>query len=129
MSAIVSFADPFEVSDINRSYLIQLGWSRKRRKKWLRRHGITLHPNRAGGLRAFLDEADKADVCWCGCKNPYHAPIERGCGGTGIINCLCGGDFCVCHNHGEVECFGCEDCEGNFDDPDEGFDGGPGSDY
>jgi hypothetical protein len=49
--------------------------------------------------------------CWCGVKNPYYEPLPHNCGGSGIIDCLCGGDFCVCHNHSEVECPGCEDCE------------------
>lgn len=31
----------------------------------------------------------------------------------GILNCYCGGDLRLCHNHGETECFGCEDCEQN----------------
>lgn len=36
-----------------------------------------------------------------------------------MLYCICGGDFCVCHNHGEVECDGCEDCE---DDAERMFD-------
>ena len=28
---------------------------------------------------------------------------------------------CVCHNHGEVECFGCPDCEYDEDDFDEPY--------
>ena len=30
--------------------------------------------------------------------------------------CYCGGDLCVCANHGEIECMGCEDCEPEQDD-------------
>jgi hypothetical protein len=61
--------------------------------------------------------------CWCGAKNPYFAPMPAGCGGTGIAQCLCGGDTCVCHNHGEVECPGCgacgdEELDFDFDDGD-----------
>lgn len=63
--------------------------------------------------------------CWCGAKNPYFDPdiYRRGCGGSGILHCMCGGDLCVCHNHGEVECDGCPDChdhdeESFFDDDD-----------
>lgn len=53
---------------------------------------------------------DVPDVpCWCGEPHPYYAPIRRTCGGTGHVDCLCGGDFCVCHNHGEVECYGCHE--------------------
>lgn len=57
--------------------------------------------------------------CWCGVVNPYFSPIREGCGGMGYVNCICGGDFCVCHHHGEAECFGCEDCDQS--DPDEDF--------
>lgn len=53
--------------------------------------------------------------CWCGVRNPYYEPLKGSCGGLGFVECLCGGDFCVCHNHGEVQCFGCEDCEGGED--------------
>lgn len=49
--------------------------------------------------------------CWCGIKNPYFAPIPSTCGGSGTIDCRCGGDQCVCHWHGEVECLGCEECD------------------
>lgn len=56
--------------------------------------------------------------CWCGMKGKlYFAPVPAGgCGGLGTIECLCGGDLCVCHNHGEVQCPGCEECEGSDDD-------------
>lgn len=56
--------------------------------------------------------------CWCGVVDPYFAPIRGGCGGLGSLDCFCGGDLCVCHNHGEVECFGCDDCESDdrYDD-------------
>lgn len=57
--------------------------------------------------------------CWCGVENPYYAPVHENCGGMGIIDCHCGGDLCVCHNHGEVECLGCEDCQP--DDNDDGY--------
>lgn len=49
--------------------------------------------------------------CWCGETRPYYARLPSRCGGYGYINCICGGDFCVCHWHGEVECFGCPDCD------------------
>lgn len=55
--------------------------------------------------------------CWCGVGNPHYSDdLEDRCGGTGTLRCRCGGDFCVCHNHGEVDCDGCEDCD------DEGLD-------
>ena len=64
--------------------------------------------------------SEDPDVCWCGVKNPYYADVEGSCAGTGQLTCHCGGDLCVCHNHGEVECFGCPDCDdqGDFDDDD-----------
>ena len=42
--------------------------------------------------------------------------LDVGCGGTRVLDCYCGGDFCVCGNFGEVECPGCEDCDGDEDD-------------
>jgi hypothetical protein len=61
--------------------------------------------------------------CWCGVKNPYFAPVHHEtCGGTGMINCYCGGDQCVCHNHGEVECFGCAECDQSDDYDDDEYD-------
>lgn len=59
--------------------------------------------------------------CWCGAKGTYDELfdddcLERGCGGSGTLHCECGGEFCVCHHHGEVECPGCEDCEDGEDD-------------
>ena len=56
--------------------------------------------------------------CWCGVENHYYAEVGGNCGGTGMLDCHCGGDLCVCHNHGEVECFGCPGCEPD-DDRDE----------
>jgi len=59
---------------------------------------------------------DYTPPCWCGVRNPYFAPVHHEtCDGTGVLNCYCGGDQCVCHNHGEAECFGCADC-GRDDD-------------
>lgn len=68
-------------------------------------------------------EDDGLFHCWCGAVGPFDEMcdmtcLDRSCGGTGSLNCECGGDFCVCHNHGEVECPGCEDC-----DPDDDYDG------
>jgi hypothetical protein len=37
------------------------------------------------------------------------ADLEESCGGTGVLNCFCGGDFCVCGME-EMPCYGCEDC-------------------
>jgi hypothetical protein len=66
--------------------------------------------------------------CWCGDRvtDADFEPINGGCGGIGTLYCDCGGDFCVCHNHGEVQCDGCEDCDaGGFGEGDDGYD----SDY
>jgi hypothetical protein len=53
--------------------------------------------------------------CWCGERRPYYetssALLSSSCAGTGELDCLCGGDQCVCHNHGTVECPGCGMCE------------------
>lgn len=59
-----------------------------------------------------LDLFDEEITCWCGEQNPYFHEMPAGetCGGMGTLYCRCGGDQCVCHNHGEVECLGCEDC-------------------
>jgi hypothetical protein len=57
------------------------------------------------------------EQCWCGVANPYYAPEPGGnCGGLGVLECLCGGDLCVCHHHGEILCGGCDDCESEDDD-------------
>lgn len=59
-------------------------------------------------------------TCWCGATGTYEElfcdDLGEGCGGLGFIDCHCGGDLCVCHNHGEIECPGCDDCEGDEDD-------------
>jgi hypothetical protein len=59
---------------------------------------------------------DTIITCWCGVKGTYDqlfddSFLESFCGGTGEVSCYCGGDLCVCHNHGSVECPGCPDCE------------------
>lgn len=57
--------------------------------------------------------------CWCGAEGTYEQLFDDAerCGGSGM--CLCGGDNCVCHNHGE--CGGCADCEGTYDDEQDGL--------
>ena len=42
--------------------------------------------------------------------------LEEGCGGTGFLNCFCGGDLCVCDLNGVVECDSCEDCDFDYRD-------------
>lgn len=43
----------------------------------------------------YEDEDEDADYC------------DR-CGNEGIIPCRCGGDFCICMNHGEAPCPDCD---------------------
>lgn len=45
--------------------------------------------------------------------------LDQRCGGTGYLNCYCGGDLCICGNFGEVECLGCPDCKYEFEDREE----------
>lgn len=60
------------------------------------------------------DDDDEPFRCHCGeliteedCER-----IDGPCGGLGTLHCDCGGDsLCICHNHFEVECPGCEDCD------------------
>ena len=68
-------------------------------------------------------------TCWCGARGTADElfaddPYLDTCGGTGFLDCHCGGDLCVCHHHGqEIECPGCEDCmpyDKDWDDYDEG---------
>jgi hypothetical protein len=70
------------------------------------------------------DEGGFTAPCWCGAKRGWcsTADLDSTCGGMGTLYCYCGGDLCVCHNHGEVECDGCEDCEGDSDDDDDFYD-------
>ena len=82
--------------------------SRKRRRKLKRQVA-----------RTTTQPALEVDRCWCGVENPYYEPVRGTCGGMGIIECLCGGDQCVCHHHGEIECLGCVDCAGDDEDDDD----------
>ena len=59
-------------------------------------------------------------TCWCGAQGTYEelfddSTLGDSCGGLGELQCECGGDFCVCHHHGAVECPGCPDCESEED--------------
>jgi hypothetical protein len=120
--ALAVAGDPYYTEHICQRYLIELGWSRRRRKKWLRRQGMkfTRQPDPMDQPGLCIHQG--SNECWCGEKDPYFAPVRNdGCGGLGSIACFCGGDFCVCHNHGEVECFGCADCEDEFKDFDKDY--------
>ena len=103
----------------------------KERKSWLPHPEAEIHPSMPSQLRERQElarqaeeEADDQEIvcdlgdeeveCWCGATGKISQMFERvrgTCGGSALLNCYCGGDFCVCHNHGEVECPGCEDCE------------------
>jgi len=66
-------------------------------------------------------EPDSPYQCWCGAVGrPSElcdvSGLESGCGGLGVLNCYCGGDLCVCHHHGEVDCPGCPECEERDDE-------------
>jgi hypothetical protein len=61
-----------------------------------------------------LLDPDEEVECWCGAKghaSEMFQSVGGGCGGLGGLDCHCGGDLCVCHNHGEVECPGCDECQ------------------
>ena len=35
----------------------------------------------------------------------------EGCGGSGLVECFCAGDFCACSAQGTGRCEGCADCQ------------------
>lgn len=76
-----------------------------------------------------MEEPDDEKItCWCGAVGTHDELFDdevysQTCGGGGYLDCMCGGDFCVCHHHGEVECYGCVDCD------DDGYDDGYDDDY
>lgn len=61
------------------------------------------------GARGYFARHMNGDVMW------HEAPDRERCGGHGWITCHCGGDLCVCGNGGEIDCYGCEDCEPSDD--------------
>lgn len=70
----------------------------------------------------FCSKCDEPRIeCWCGAVGTFDELFVSGgldshCGGMGVLDCHCGGDLCVCHHHGETDCMGCPDCEGEGDD-------------
>lgn len=86
-----------------------------RRRRYRKRHG-----ERVLSLKMRNSQMIQ---CWCGAVGTYHElfsdDFSLGCGGSGQLDCYCGGDFCVCHNHGAADCPGCDDCEGAPDDYDD----------
>lgn len=70
------------------------------------------------------DDGDEI-TCWCGATGTYDelfSTLLPGCGGTKTLHCYCGGDFCICHNHGEAECYGCAECQDRDDHDDYDYD-------
>lgn len=57
----------------------------------------------------------------CKEKRAFFAPPRGDCNGHGSIECRCGGDQCVCHNHGAAECAGCPECDPTAVVPDDGW--------
>lgn len=67
-------------------------------------------------MSTYPDDDDDTAPCWCGEEHPHYEPLPATCGGLGTIECECGGDgLCVCHNHGGIDCDGCEECEDGDD--------------
>lgn len=71
-----------------------------------------------------VDIDDDIITCWCGAEGTYDelfddSGLPESCGGLGVMHCECAGSFCQCHNHGEVQCDGCEDCEDDWDEDDD----------
>ena len=79
------------------------------------------------------DEDGEIYECGCGLSGTYEemfgeeTGLEESCGGSGYLNCYCGGDLCVCHYHGGCDCPGCMDCY-NGDDLDDDSDYYPSED-
>lgn len=88
------------------------------------------HLAKTKAIQQARREYKNDDPCWCGEPHPWCADtrsgLRRRCGGTGMLDCECGGDQCACHNHGEVECWGCIDCDHDLDQPDGEVDGPDG---
>lgn len=55
----------------------------------------------------WCDEAGKH----CGSADCNDSPfMSSGCGGSGLVECFCAGDFCACSIKGTGACEGCSDC-------------------
>lgn len=76
-----------------------------------------------GGFEALDRDGDQLR-CHCGELGTYEELFDDAglepCGGLRTTQCVCGGDLCICHNHGETECPGCVDCNDGSDE--EAFD-------
>lgn len=93
--------DPYYSNLVSIDFLNSLGWSRKRRRKWLRRWQMLVNRERVVDLdrqqfeHGHADDDDGAPE-WC-----------ETCNNMGTIDCHCGGDLCVCFNYGEMPCPDC----------------------
>lgn len=67
----------------------------------------------AKGWHGYYARTVDGEVHW------YESPERERCGGHGYIRCRCGGDLCVCGNHGEIDCMGCDDCDPDDYEPDD----------
>lgn len=47
--------------------------------------------------------------------------LDTTCGGTGWLECFCGGDLCVCTLYGGRDCLGCPDCRDEDDELEDYF--------
>jgi len=52
-------------------------------------------------------------------KKSIFRDLDTRCGGTGWLECSCGGDQCYCQLNGGIDCSGCPDCENSEDGVDE----------
>lgn len=59
------------------------------------------------------------DCLLCGIEGARFAPPASSCDGSGFAPCLCAGDSCSCHHHGEAYCRGCAACMGEDAPPPE----------
>ena len=107
----------------------RLRWQMQRARR-LRHHGVCPcgddridqpGPHLAGCLWADVDNDPDDESCWCGEQHPAYLTggLAATCDGSGFLECRCGGDQCVCYHHGEVECPGCSECNGDGEGPDE----------
>lgn len=67
-----------------------------------------LGTDRYGGFMGPYYQGGPEDTYYSGSGNG----LSSRCGGSGMLDCHCGGDNCVCGWRGEAECYGCPDCEG-----------------
>lgn len=65
-----------------------------------------------------MQSACDCDCYWCDERGKHcgsadctdSPPLSPGCGGSGLVECFCAGDFCACSIKGTGACEGCPDC-------------------